>query len=350
MLKRIPFIIIIAVLISSSVTLTAVRMASAQDPTIPTRTPTPDPNRPPPSQPSPTPSGSGGGGNNQPPATSTSSPEQPVNPPPAVASPQVPGTNLTPVPTTQAGQSGQITGQGLPGGDACDETPTIQTLSRITVHAGPGLDYPVVTTLEKDERRPIIGRAGYATWWQIQVRPRLVGWVLDEEVDELGNTALVPVVEPPMLNGIVPTPGAPWDPTPIPFVACQPTALPSATPPPTMTAAAEPTIAIAAADSDSGSGDSPQSSASSAMVEENQDQAGDSGPSEQPGAADLAAAGVSERGLTANRNEGSTDTESSLNLILPLGGIFLIAAGILVALLTRNRGGNPPAESPPAKS
>jgi hypothetical protein len=255
---------------------------------------------------------------------------------------------------TQNGGGGASTSQGgIPGDDACDETPYILTLSRITVHAGPGIDYPVVTTLEKDEIRPIIGRAGFTTWWQIQVRPRLAGWVLDEEVNEIGNTALVPIVEPPMLNGVAPTPGAPWNPTPAPFVPCSPVATSTPEGLPAETATVEATVMMAAGSS-SDSGDSSQQSAASSSAETaaegEQGQVAVGGGGDENSPAAQAAAGVSERGLSASLNEGSDNSGSSLNLILPLAGIALIAAGILVALLTRTRSGSAPADSTSAKS
>lgn len=349
MYKRIPFIIMIAILVAVAAGRVGQQPVMAQDPTIPTRTPTPDPNRPPPTQPSPVPPPGGGGDNNPPPqATNTPLPDQSANPSPTPLQPLNPGIVSSPVATTTQGEQGGInSGLGVPGSDVCDETPYIITLSRITVHAGPGLDYPVVTTLEKDEIRPIIGRAGFATWWQIQISPRLVGWVLDDEVDEFGNTAIVPIVVPPMLNGVAPTPGAPWEPTPLPFVRCLPTATPSPTPTPT----AEPTGAFAAGGTNSDSGASPQEStgaSSSTSSDTNQGQANSATSSSETDAA-VAAAGVSERGLSASRSDGNANSGSSTNLILPLAGIGLIAAGILIALMTRNRGGTPPSESPPAE-
>jgi hypothetical protein len=344
--KRVTLIGIIAILlIGTGAIRMRVPLVFAQDPTIPTRTPTPDSNAPPPPQPTNPPAPTASGNEGSPAATNTPEPGQIVNPlPPAGQVTQTPDTSI-PGGATAAPQSGSSSGirqeESSIGINPCDETPYIQALSRITVHAGPGLNYPAISTLERDELRPITGRAGFATWWQIQVRPNLLGWVLDEEVAEFGNTASVPIVEPPMLNGITPTPGVAWDPTPLPFVPCLPTETPTPDPDGVTTTGSDEAGGGTVQETESGATETAESAG---MVNGNE-------ALPVPGESDSSLAGgvgVAERGLAASRND--TARNNSLNLILPLVGIGLIGAGILLALLARNRSSTPPADAQPKES
>jgi hypothetical protein len=344
MLKRVTTVFVIAIiLIGAGVSRMSVPMAFAQDPTIPTRTPTPDPNGSPPDNP---PAPTASGNEESPPATNTPEPGQDVNPPPPPAgqATQTPdrstSSGATAVP--QSGASGVIRqGQEIDGIDPCEDAPYIQTLSRITVHAGPGLNYPVVSTLDREELRLITGRAEFTTWWQIQLRLNLFGWVLDEEVNEFGNTALVSIIDPPLLNGIAPTRGVPWEPTPVAFVPCLPTASPT------------PTNDDLAAAVTAGNGENEISTREANMTETAVAAAiaEDDEVRPLPGIIDSSLAGgvgVAERGMAASRS--GTGSDNSLNLILPLVGIGLISVGILLALLARNRTTAPPADAQPKES
>jgi hypothetical protein len=343
--KRVTLIGIIAIfLIGTGAIRMRVPLVFAQDPTIPTRTPIPDSNAPPPPQPTNPPAPTASGNEGSPAATNTPEPGQIVNPPPpAGQSTQTPDTSIPGGATaaSQSGSSGIQQGERSIGIDPCDETPYIQALSRITVHAGPGLNYPVVSTLERDELRPITGRARFATWWQIQLRSNLLGWVLDEEVNEFGNTALVPIIDPPLLNGIAPTPGVLWEPTPVSFEPCLPTETPTSTNDGTTGAIAAGNEANAIQE---GETEMTETAVAAAIV-------GDEEATPLPGSVDSTLAGdvgVTERGLEASRI--SNGSNNGLNLILPLVGIGLIAAGILLALLARNRSSTPPADAQPKES
>ncbi|MFO7663657.1 MAG: SH3 domain-containing protein [Chloroflexota bacterium] len=343
MRKRVTTVFVIAIiLIGAGAMRMSVPMAFAQDPTIPTRTPTPDPNGPPPDNlPAPTASGNEG----SPSATNTPEPVQDVNPPPpggqATKTPDMSiPSGATAVP--HSGGSNVIRqGQEIEGIDPCEEAPYIQTLRRITVHAGPSLNYPVVSTLERGELRLITGRAEFTTWWQIQLRLNLSGWVLDEEVNVFGNTALVPIIDPPLLNGIAPTRGVPWEPTPVAFVPC----LPTATPTPTNDdLAAAVTAENVENEIVTREANMTETAVAGAIVEDDE-------ATPLPGFIDSSLAGgvgVADRGVTDSR--GETGSDNSLNLILPLIGIGLIGAGILLALLARNRPTTPSVDTQPKES
>lgn len=301
-------------------------VARAQDGTVPTRTPTPDPNRPT-AQASPTATRDNAG--NPPPPTTTQTSSSPTTPTAtgtqqagqATATPTTPGTGAAGGGTLQSGAS-------LPGG--CDETPYVRTIARLTAYAGPGIDYEPVATLEPEEMRRITGRAADATWWQVQLNTATVGWVQDREVNEFGNTALVAVVETPLRNGATTTPGAPWNPTPLPLLTCVPTPTPSATPtgthtPPTSEAGSG-AVDVGAAGSEQPAGETPASSAAGT----------DPSPAVHEGTELPPGPGVSSRGSESSRAASPT---SAVNLILPIAGLALIGGGIVLALLSRNRGG-----------
>jgi hypothetical protein len=130
---------------------------------------------------------------------------------------------------------------GLPG---CDDTPVVQALDEVvTIYAGTGGDYPVVGTMLRGEVRLVVGRAGFADWWNIQWDLTTTAWVDDEDVAVYGNTGGVPIVEPPPIDGNTPTPGPIWMPTALPACTTTPTATPTETPTATATATADVTAA-----------------------------------------------------------------------------------------------------------
>ncbi len=175
---------------------------SGANQTIPTRTPTPVP---------PTATKSGGGGGTNPTATHTSAPQA------------TPTSTLLPVTIAPTPVGGF-----LPTAVPCSGNPTIETLGATNVRSGPGLEYDVTGQLVYLEVRYIVGRAATAEWWLIQFNNGQLGWVADEIVLVQGYTPIVPIVEAPPLNGSTPTPGANWNPTPIPF--CTVTPVPTHTP------------------------------------------------------------------------------------------------------------------------
>lgn len=308
---------------------------AAQDPTIPTRTPTPDPNAP-----NPPPGGGGGGGDNN---NGGGNNQQP---PAATETPVGGATTATPGPTaTSGGPVNALPGGVVPVGTtasgatttgvvaldvvelSCGDIPYVMALSRIAVHGGPGIDYSPLTTLERDELRPIIGRAAHAPWWQVQVAVDQVGWVADAEVKVLGSTLNVVVVDDPLLNGVQPTAGAPWNPTPQAPGECELTPTPTATPVDAKESGGEAGAVAAAVVEGSGPANTPtaepevvvDTESESAVVEEAE------GNVQLEG-----------RGVTASR--ASNSVTANLGLIIPLAGLALIAAGIALVLMTRGRG------------
>lgn len=315
------------------------RVALAQqDPTIPTRTPTPDPHKPSPGpsataedpgnpQPAPTGTTETGGPGAAPTAT------QPGAVPPAAGGTTTPGTGSQPgivMPPVLLGGTIQAN-PGVAG--SCSDTPYVRAVRRVIVYAGPGIDFGPIATLEQDEMRPIIGRAAFAQWWQILVDNQTVGWVNDSEVNEYGNTALVPIALPPAINGNTPTPGAPWNPTPLPLLTCVPTPTPTVTPTTTTPAGSN-------AGNDPNVPGAPGAVAATATIEMVSADVADRSAAQTgnltvPQEENEAGSGVSSRGSETSRVASPT---SAMNLILPLAGLALIGGGILLALLSRNRG------------
>lgn len=307
-------------------------LAQAFDPSFPTRTPTPGSGEQPP----------------DPTATESDPGTQPGDPT-ATATPGSSGSaNPTQTPTVQAPGTGQgaATATSLPvlggsiranpsGGGECSDTPYVRALKIVVVYGGPGVDFGPVSTLQPEEMRPMTGRYGYGPWWQIQVKPGMLGWVTDAEVDEFGNTALVPLVEPPAINGATPTRGPLWNPTPLPLLTCVPTPTPTVTP--TGSATPEATATEAAAVDSGVAGGSPPDTASADMVSAEIVATPVSQSEAAAQTADTSAqgSGISSRGSESNRAASPT---SATNLILPLAGLALIAGGIALALLSRNRG------------
>jgi hypothetical protein len=298
------------------------RTALGQDPTIPTRTPTPGASSPTATSPSAPPTATDDDTNPPPPATATATATLPFAAsltPTATGTPPA-GASLTPTATaTLAGAlPPPLPGNGVVG-VGCDDTPFIRAIDLTLVFAGPGADYAAVAELIKDETRIIIGRAEFAPWWQVQVTETLIGWVADEDVDEFGNTGRVPVAPPPEINGVTPTPGLPWNPTPLPF-ACTVTPTPTPTPTATPTTTPTPTAAAGATET-----------AAAATVDAVLQAGGDT------------ASGGAAAGLPGSSGEGDSKvlpvSESGpppSSYILPLAGVGLVAAGIIVALLARS--------------
>ena len=340
-LKRIA--LIATLLLAGFMTITTRGTAVfAQDQTVPTRTPTPGASVPT----SPTPTKQSGGGDPAPNPTQTGEPPagatatSPANG--ATATSPSGGTGQTtaastPVATKIGAQVGTNPEAGVAG--QCD-APTITVIDLTLVHTGPGSDYPVVGSLPANESRYIVGRAGFAPWWQIlliESEPQLLGWVADGNHLFSGDIASVPVVEPPFLNGVAPTPGALWLPTPPPTV-CSPTATPTTTP--TATPTTELTAAITAAGpsgiSSSGAEAIVVESGSAAELNSQGSSIGKQLQDTNNNSAASEANGASETSETSQSSSGS----GAAPLMVPLLGAALIAGGIIIGLLSRAR---PPA-------
>jgi hypothetical protein len=332
MSKRILISLLTGVIVLGAIAVGVGRPVYAQDPTIPTRTPTPDPNQPPPPPAPPTATSEPDGGGSTPPPTATQ-PSPPANTATATSVPVVVATTTATATATAIGPGdGTVSGEAV---DSCLTPPIVRAIDLALVHAGPGEDYPVVGSLPAGTERLITGRAEFATWWQILLiadEPQLLGWVADAAVDEFGDTGSVPLVEPPLLNGVAPTPGAPWRPTPLP-PACTPTPSPTptatatATPTATPTATTTPSEApagVATGDAQTGDGGSPAELSSQGATDGKQLAPGET--------ADASAAEVAQ--------PGGSDSSGLSSLLVPMLGIALIAGGIIIALVSRAR---PPA-------
>lgn len=194
------FVLLIALILIANIAFVPSVWGLGATQTVPTRTPTPAP---------PTATKSGGGNN----PTATNAP-----PPQATPTSTLLPVEIAPTPV----------GGFLPTAEPCSGNPTIETLGATNVRSGPGLEYDVIGQLVFLEVRYIVGRAETAEWWLIQFNNGQFGWVADEIVLVQGYTLIVPIVEAPPLNGATPTPGATWNPTPIPF--CTVTPVPTNTP------------------------------------------------------------------------------------------------------------------------
>lgn len=315
--------------------------ALAFDPSFPTRTPTPSSGQ----QPNPTATESGTG--NQPePTTSPGSPGSEL--PTQTGTSQAPGlAQATPTSTRLPVLGGAIRANPSGVGE-CSDTPYIRAIQSVVVYGGPGMNFGPVSTLLPEEMRPIFGRYGYGAWWQIEVKPGMLGWVADHTVDEFGNTALVPLVDSPAFNGATPTRGPLWNPTPLPLLTCVPTPTPTTTP--TETATPEVMSTGNAVGGSVPAGDAPSGAPPAATsVEMVSAEVFATPVSPQEASAQLSnenpqGSGLNSRGSEAFRAASPT---SATNLILPLVGLALIAGGIVLALLSRNRGGGKPDEPKP---
>lgn len=230
--------------------------------TIPSRTPVPSPTSDPPPTAPPQPTEA------PPPATATNAP------PPTATNTAVPAT-LIPSPI----------GGFLPTAVACGAPPTIQARSNVVVRAGPGTDYDNIGSLVYLEVRVIVGRAGNAPWWVIELADGETGWVANDVVWVQGYTGDAPVVAAPEINGQTPTPGAPWRPTAVPncptSTATQPAA--TATTPPTKTTTPAPTATHTAVPQNAAAGLTPTAtsvvpSGAAAIAEANADNAAENPP------------------------------------------------------------------------
>jgi hypothetical protein len=96
-------------------------------------------------------------------------------------------------------------------GDQLNLKPMVTALVALNVRAGPGTDYPVIGRLAKDQSAEIVGRDGFADWWQIAFASENseVGWVVaGGEFSKASNADAVPTAEiptPPAAAAATPT-------------------------------------------------------------------------------------------------------------------------------------------------
>jgi hypothetical protein len=183
--------------------------------TIPTRTKAPPPPKPPDNG-----DGNGNGDSNDDPKPSPQPTVQ--EPPTATPAPPTPtALSVTLAPTPEGGY--------LSTAVPCDANPTLQTLGRTNVRAGPGIEYDAFAMLIFLEVRPILGRAVYSEWWLVELGDGSTGWVSDTAVIVQGYTGHLPTVDPPQAISDTFTPGPIWDPTPNPTCTPPPSPTPTST-------------------------------------------------------------------------------------------------------------------------
>lgn len=292
---------------------------SLQNPTIPTRTPTPAPDDD---------DDDDGGGDSG------------SNPPPATDTPQATATaTATAVPVTIAATP---EGGFLPTAVPCGNQPTLQAVNPTNVRRGPGTDYEIVGRLVYLEVRFILGRADDAEWWLIELEDGQQGWVADDVVAVQGYTDIIPVVAVPAIDGDTPTPGTPWNPTPPPFCTVTPTATWTATATPTPTVTWTPTISATAETlvlgvtgteddtSERAAEASPTATGTPTVVVPPT-----TVPSVTADAEAVAAAGTGDGTPAAAGDPLDVTPPATTPSFLPIAGLLLLAAGILVMFVRR---------------
>lgn len=68
-----------------------------------------------------------------------------------------------------------------------------QASDLLNVRGGPGTNYNLTGSLQKDEQAQIVGKNPAGDWWQIQLANGQQGWVLGQLVQTRGDTATVAV-------------------------------------------------------------------------------------------------------------------------------------------------------------
>ncbi len=296
-----------------------------QEQTWPSRTPTPQggpnpTNTPPPPPPTDDPGGGGGGGggSNNTPTPQTGPTNTPVVEEFPTLTPNVTVALETPIGGYEATA------------EPCGTPPTVQALGVVNIRSGPGLEYEPIDSLIYLESRPIVGRAEFATWWLIQLPTNTTGWVANQAVSVQGYTGSVPIVEPPTINGVTPTPGPLWQPTPNPSCTPQPTPTPTNT---AVVEAAEPTNQpISNTDPTA----TPSATATPEPVPPTETIAPEPEPATStavPSATADAPSPITEEETPDNESDGQTASASSWILF---AGIGLLAVGA-VSLIFRRR-------------
>ena len=86
--------------------------------------------------------------------------------------------------------------------------PQVESSVTVNVRAGPGTNYPVVSTMPPGVAVEVGGKNESSTWWQVQGYDGSTGWVSDSVV-EAKNVGSVPVVAAPAPPQPTPTPVPP---------------------------------------------------------------------------------------------------------------------------------------------
>lgn len=109
--------------------------------------------------------------------------------------------------------AGAQEGEAIPTAEACGAPTLESSFGNVNVRSGPGLEYEIVGAIATFEVRPVVGRAGFAQWWLIELEGGVTGWVVNDAVTVQGDVVSLPVVDTPALpDGTIPTPGPAWIP------------------------------------------------------------------------------------------------------------------------------------------
>lgn len=119
--------------------------------------------------------------------------------------------------------------------------PSVSSSAMLNVRSGPGVDFPVVDSLDPGESAAITGKSAGADWWEVALNDGQNGWVLAQLVTTNGDVSNV------VVPGDIPTP----PPTATPAaVAALPEAAATEAAPAAAEASPSPTAAPAASPSD----------------------------------------------------------------------------------------------------
>lgn len=112
---------------------------------------------------------------------------------------------------TQSGQSGG----GTVNPPAAPSSPTgafaTVTTFRLNVRSGPGLNFDILTKIDRGQTYPVLGRNADSSWWEIQVG-NIIGWVSAPFVS-VTNGQTVPVGDGQIVDVIPDQPTIPGGPT-----------------------------------------------------------------------------------------------------------------------------------------
>jgi hypothetical protein len=107
-------------------------------------------------------------------------------------------------------------------------TPVGEIVRNVVVRLGPGISYPIVATINADDRVEIRGISEDSGWYQVVMPDNSLAWLIASQVTPYGNMRVVPLELPPTI-----TPTASRTPTDTPTSTPVPTDTPTDTPSPT---------------------------------------------------------------------------------------------------------------------
>ncbi len=71
--------------------------------------------------------------------------------------------------------------------------PQIVSIQVVNVRSGPGIEYPIIDSLDGGVQARIVGKSPAGDWWQVRLPNEKLGWVFAKIVDTLGDTLGIPV-------------------------------------------------------------------------------------------------------------------------------------------------------------